>query len=85
MYYCVFKLYIIWFRVCVCRLHELGLRVGYKALDLVLYRERHNRREIKLLSILTFIATCVWKSLFGHSVELLKAQDSELECTDTSR
>lgn len=61
------------------RLHELGLRVGYKALDLVLYRERHNRREVKLLSILTFVATCVWKTLFGHSVELLKAQDSELE------
>ncbi|KAL8273588.1 hypothetical protein Esti_002515 [Eimeria stiedai] len=61
------------------RLHELGLRVGYKALDLVMYRERHNRREIKLLSILTFVATCVWKTLFGHSVELLKAQDSELE------
>ncbi|XP_026191832.1 trafficking protein particle complex subunit 5 [Cyclospora cayetanensis] len=61
------------------RLHELGLRVGYKALDIVLYRERNNRREIKLLSILTFIASSVWKSLFGHSVELLKAQDSELE------
>ncbi|KAL8444728.1 hypothetical protein Emag_005357 [Eimeria magna] len=65
--------------VCIGVLHELGLRVGYKALDLIIYRERHNRREIRLLSILTFVATCVWKTLFGHSVELLKAQDSELE------
>ncbi|CBZ53943.1 transport protein particle component Bet3 domain-containing protein [Neospora caninum Liverpool] len=61
------------------RLHELGLRVGYKILDLLVYRERHKKREIKVLSILTFVSTCVWRYLFGHSGELLKAQDNELE------
>lgn len=62
------------------RLHELGLRIGYKILDLLVYRERHKKREIKILSILTFVSTCVWRYLFGHSGELLKAQDNELEC-----
>ncbi|PHJ24393.1 trafficking protein particle complex subunit 5 [Cystoisospora suis] len=65
------------------RLHELGLRIGYKILDLLVYRERHKKREIKILSILTFISTCVWRYLFGHSGELLKAQDNELECKES--
>eukprot|EP01071_Lankesteria_metandrocarpae_P005620 Lankesteria_metandrocarpae@DN4068_c0_g1_i1.p1 len=61
------------------RLHELGVRVGYKVLDLLCFREKGNKREIKILNILTFVSQNCWKYLFDHSGDLLKSQDNENE------
>ncbi|KAF8823058.1 transport protein particle component, Bet3 domain-containing protein [Cardiosporidium cionae] len=61
------------------RLHEMGIRIGYKILDLLCFRERNNRRETRLLSMLTFISQTCWKYLFGHAGDLLKGQQSENE------
>ncbi|CDJ43352.1 transport protein particle component Bet3 domain-containing protein, putative [Eimeria tenella] len=61
------------------RLHEMGLRIGYKVLELVAFRERAAKREIRIVSFLSFVASAVWRCLFGRSMELLRAQDTELE------
>eukprot|EP01068_Selenidium_serpulae_P011046 Selendium_serpulae@DN5590_c2_g1_i2.p1 len=61
------------------RLHEMGTRVGHKTLDLVTYRERLGKRNIRVVSVLQSISGVCWRSLFGHSGELLKGQDNENE------
>mmetsp|Transcript_111742 Transcript_111742/g.348255 ORF Transcript_111742/g.348255 Transcript_111742/m.348255 type:complete len:192 (-) Transcript_111742:74-649(-) len=61
------------------RLHELGAPIGARVLDLYIYRENRNRRETRILPMLTFVAQTVWKQLFGHQAELLKGQDHENE------
>lgn len=60
------------------RLHEMGMRVGYKVLDLLCYREKSNKRETRVLGILSFVTSNVWKYAFGKSADLLKS--SETEC-----
>ncbi|KAH0485458.1 MAG: hypothetical protein KVP17_001076 [Porospora cf. gigantea B] len=60
------------------RLHEMGLRVGYKVLDLLCYREKNNKRETRLLGMLSFITNNVWRYCFGRAAELLKS--SETDC-----
>lgn len=47
------------------KLERIGHRVGSRALELSVWRDRPGRRETKVLSILTFIQTVVWRSLFG--------------------
>jgi|EP00927_Polykrikos_kofoidii_P077638 hypothetical protein len=61
------------------RLHELGVPVGQRALELYGYRENKNRRETRLLPMMNFVTQTVWKNLFGHHAELLKGQDHENE------
>mmetsp|Transcript_2168 Transcript_2168/g.3694 ORF Transcript_2168/g.3694 Transcript_2168/m.3694 type:complete len:190 (-) Transcript_2168:25-594(-) len=61
------------------RLHELGLPVGARVLDLYTVRENRSRRETRLVPMLNFVAQTIWKQLFGHTAELLKAQDHENE------
>ena len=43
------------------RLSELGQQVGIRMLDLLVVREKGGKREIKLLQILIFIKSTVWK------------------------
>eukprot|EP00933_Yihiella_yeosuensis_P044141 TRINITY_DN3922_c0_g4_i1.p1 TRINITY_DN3922_c0_g4~~TRINITY_DN3922_c0_g4_i1.p1 ORF type:complete len:190 (+),score=25.71 TRINITY_DN3922_c0_g4_i1:74-643(+) len=61
------------------RLHEMGVPVGVRVLDLYCCRENRNKRENRLLPLLNFIAETMWKQLFGHKVDLLKGQDHENE------
>eukprot|EP00928_Gymnodinium_smaydae_P079323 TRINITY_DN63287_c0_g1_i1.p2 TRINITY_DN63287_c0_g1~~TRINITY_DN63287_c0_g1_i1.p2 ORF type:complete len:189 (+),score=55.45 TRINITY_DN63287_c0_g1_i1:179-745(+) len=61
------------------RLHELGVPVGARILELYSFREHRSKRETRLLPMLSFIAQTVWKQLFGHQAELLKGQDNENE------
>lgn len=61
------------------RLHELGVRVGWRLLEPLCFRERPGRRETRLIGILTFIATTCWKHLFGHHGDLLKGQGHNSE------
>ena len=44
------------------RLTDLGYQVGNKMLDLIFLREKQQyKREVKLINMLTFIKTSVWK------------------------
>ncbi|CAH1773224.1 unnamed protein product [Owenia fusiformis] len=60
------------------KLSEMGQHVGVKILDIILIRERGFKREVKLLNMLLFIKSNVWKSLFGKEADKLEhANDDE--------
>lgn len=54
------------------RLHELGRDVGTRVIDLYFVRERNSKRETKLINMLLFIKTTLWKCLFGKEAEKLE-------------
>mmetsp|Transcript_4471 Transcript_4471/g.12524 ORF Transcript_4471/g.12524 Transcript_4471/m.12524 type:complete len:191 (+) Transcript_4471:80-652(+) len=54
------------------RLVEAGKGVGYRVLELSGYREKISRRETKVVSILSFIHSTIWKSLFGKAADSLE-------------
>ena len=45
----------------ISRLSEMGQHVGVRMLDLLTVREKAGKREIKLLQMLIFIKSTVWK------------------------
>ncbi|KAK0167147.1 hypothetical protein PV327_004581 [Microctonus hyperodae] len=60
------------------KLSDLGADVGHRITDLLIIREKGGKREIKLLNILLFIKSTVWKSLFGREADKLEhANDDE--------
>lgn len=60
------------------RLAEIGAEVGHRITDLLVVREKGGKREIKLLNVLLFIKSTVWKSLFGREADKLEhANDDE--------
>lgn len=60
------------------KLHELGYQVGARILDLVFVREKAAKRETKLLNVLLFIKSTLWKTLFGKEADKLEhANDDE--------
>ncbi|KAJ1554305.1 TRAPP subunit trs31 [Nowakowskiella sp. JEL0078] len=62
------------------RLSEFGYRVGFRALELNWWRERPGKRENKVLQILYFIHSNMWKSLFGKQADSLeKSAENEDE------
>lgn len=63
------------------KLAQLGYRIGRRALELILAREKVSRRETRLLNMLNFIASTLWNFLYGKQADCLKkVRDSELEC-----
>lgn len=63
------------------KLSQVGYRIGRRALELILAREKVSRRETRLLNILNFIALTLWTFLYGRQADSLKkVRDSELEC-----
>lgn len=63
------------------RLNEFGYRVGSRVLELLTWREKIAKRETKVLGILYFIHSTVWKSLFGKPADSLeKSTENEDEC-----
>lgn len=61
------------------RLASSGYGVGFKILELLSYRNKDNRRETRIMSILQFISSSVWKSLFGRAADSL---EKSIEHTD---
>ncbi|CAN8004314.1 unnamed protein product [Ixodes hexagonus] len=61
----------------VHRLSELGFHVGQRILDLLHVREKNYKRETKLLNILLFIKTSVWKTLFGKEADKLEQANED--------
>ena len=56
----------------------MGAEVGHRVTDLLIVREKSGKREIKLLNILLFIKSTLWKSLFGREADKLEhANDDE--------
>lgn len=56
----------------------MGTEVGHRVTDLLVVREKNGKREIKLLNILLFIKSTLWKSLFGREADKLEhANDDE--------
>jgi len=43
------------------KLHKLGMDVGSRLLDLYVFREKNSKRETKLINMLLFIKTTLWK------------------------
>ncbi|KAI8811827.1 NO signaling/Golgi transport ligand-binding domain-containing protein [Cladochytrium replicatum] len=54
------------------RLSDFGYRVGIRVLELQVARDKPNRRENRVLGILYFIHSNVWKSLFGKQADSLE-------------
>jgi len=54
------------------RLSDAGYSIGIRLAELIFYREKNNKRETKLLGILTFISYTVWKVLFGKQADSLE-------------
>ncbi|KAL0404001.1 UNVERIFIED_CONTAM: Trafficking protein particle complex subunit [Sesamum radiatum] len=54
------------------RLEDAGYAVGARVLELLCHREKGNRRETRLLGILSFIHSTVWKVLFGKVADSLE-------------
>uniref|UniRef100_A0A7S2VWM7 Trafficking protein particle complex subunit n=1 Tax=Triparma pacifica TaxID=91992 RepID=A0A7S2VWM7_9STRA len=63
-------------------LNDQGYDVGLRVLELVSFRENGKtpKRETRVLGILQFLATTLWKSLFGKSADSLeKSVDGDNE------
>ncbi|GFU43130.1 trafficking protein particle complex subunit 5 [Nephila pilipes] len=54
------------------KLSEMGYHVGQRMVDTLFVRERNFKRETKLLNILIFIKTTLWKTLFGKEADKLE-------------
>lgn len=60
------------------RLAEMGAEIGHRITDLLVMREKNGKREIKLLNVLLFVKSTMWKSLFGREADKLEhANDDE--------
>jgi hypothetical protein len=54
------------------RLENLGYSVGLRVLELLAYRNRDYKRETRLMGVLQFVSTQVWKTLFGKAADSLE-------------
>jgi hypothetical protein len=60
------------------KLSEMGNHVGQRVVDMLFLREKNFKREIRLINMLMFIKTSVWKNLFGKEADKLEsATDDE--------
>lgn len=54
------------------RLKSLGNSIGIRALELMALRERHNRRYIDRIALLSFLSNQFWKWFFGKPADSLE-------------
>jgi hypothetical protein len=62
-------------------LENVGYDIGLRVLELLSHREKANRKEINLISMLQFVTTTVWRALFGKIADGLEKAPEETECT----
>jgi len=60
------------------KLNDFGYRVGTRLLELIVWRDKNSKRETRVLGILYFIHTTVWKTLFGKQADTLE-KSTEIE------
>lgn len=53
-------------------LEKLGEIVGPKLYELIIYRDKSFKRELKHIEILKFLHSNVWKVLFGKNADSLE-------------
>lgn len=53
-------------------MEEAGYGVGHRVLELLAFRERQYRRETKLIGVLQFVSSTVWKALFNKVADSLE-------------
>lgn len=58
------------------KLDEVGYGVGLRLLEVLCYRERGQRRETRLLDMLKFIHSTLWRYLFGRQARDLEQSNS---------
>lgn len=58
------------------KLTDLGMDVGLRLNELIAFRERSGKRETKLIAMLQFITTTVWRFLFGKTADLEKSTEN---------
>jgi len=58
------------------RLEDVGHGVGVRLLEVLAYRERAGRRETRLLDILRFVHSTLWKYLFGRQAKDLEQSNT---------
>lgn len=59
------------------KLSELGQQVGSRMLDVLVLREKGLKREVRVLNILLFIKSALWKSLFGKEADKLEQANDD--------
>lgn len=59
------------------KLAVLGRRVGRRALEICLLREKRSKREIRVVEGLIFVQTNLWRSLFGRPGSPLEKENTE--------
>ena len=64
------------------KLEEVGLGIGHRALELGCLREKSSRRETRMLGILQFITSVVWKMLFGNAAKDAVSLEKSIEQED---
>ncbi|KAJ1666142.1 protein particle complex subunit [Coemansia sp. RSA 1813] len=62
------------------KLNELGQRVGVRVFELTMWREKIVRRETRVLQMLVYINSVVWRALFDKPADSLeRSTDNEDE------
>jgi hypothetical protein len=62
------------------QLERLGEPVGVRVYELCVFRDRSGKRDVKLLQILQFLHTNLWKTLFGRPADgIERSTESEDE------
>ena len=62
------------------RLEDSGYGVGLRLLEVLSYRERNSRREVRLIEMLKFVHTSLWKCLFGRQARELEQSNTVRTC-----
>ena len=58
------------------RLEDTGFGVGLRLLEILSFREKGSKRDIRLLDVLKFVHTSLWKYLFGHHARDLEQSNT---------
>ena len=66
---------------CCSRLEDAGYGVGLRLLEALSYRERGSRREVRLIEMLKFVHTTLWKCLFGRQARELEQSNTVGWCS----
>ncbi|VDD90575.1 unnamed protein product [Enterobius vermicularis] len=59
------------------KLADYGKFVGSRLVDVIVLREKGYRREIKLLNMLMFVKSTVWKNLFNKEADKLERSNDD--------
>jgi len=60
------------------KLSSFGQQIGIRIIDTFTIRERGFRRDTKLLNVLVFIRSNLWKTLFGREAEKLEHANDDV-------